>query len=73
MPIRATPEDAVYELGAAAYVYDNRIVIMKEEGVTFPSNFRDLGYIAFEKNLIEAKSMDALKELIGFGIVKVST
>jgi predicted nucleotide-binding protein len=66
-------ENVVYELGAAGYLYDNRIVIMKEQGVTFPSNFRDLGYISFEEDQIEAKAMDVLKELIGFGMVKVST
>ncbi|HUT31014.1 MAG TPA: TIR domain-containing protein [Sedimentisphaerales bacterium] len=66
-------ENVVYELGASGYLYDNRIVIMKEEGVDFPSNFRDLGYISFEKGKLEAKAMDILKELIGFAIVKVST
>jgi predicted nucleotide-binding protein len=66
-------ENVVYELGASGFLYDNRLVIMKEEGVTFPSNFRDIGYISFEKDQLEAKSMDVLKELIGFGIVKVST
>lgn len=66
-------ENVVYELGASGYLYDNRLVIMKEETVTFPSNFRDIGYISFEKDQLEAKTMDVLKELIGFGIVKVST
>lgn len=66
-------ENVVYELGATGYLYDNRVVIIKEDTVTFPSNFRDLGYIAFEKDQLEAKTMDILKELIGFGIVKVST
>ena len=66
-------ENVVHELGASGYLYDNRLVIMKEEGVTFPSNFHDIGYISFEKDQLEAKSMDVLKELIGFGIVKIST
>lgn len=66
-------ENVVYELGAAGYVYGNRIVIMKEDGVDFPANFRDLGYISFSRDALEAKAMDVLKELIGFGIVKVST
>jgi predicted nucleotide-binding protein len=66
-------ENVVHELGASGYLYDNRLVIMKEEGVTFPSNFRDIGYISFEKDQLDAKSIDVLKELIGFGIVKVST
>lgn len=66
-------ENVVHELGAAAYLYDNRIVIMKEEGVEFPSNFKDIGYISFKKDQLDAKTMDILKELIGFGIVKIST
>jgi len=66
-------ENVVYELGASGYLYDNRIVIMKESSVVFPSNFQDIGYIAFEKDELEAKAMEILKELIGFGIVKVST
>jgi predicted nucleotide-binding protein len=66
-------ENVVYELGATAFLYDNRIVIMKEESVTFPTNSRDIGYISFAKDQLEAKSLDILKELIGFGIVRVST
>jgi len=66
-------ENVVYELGATAFLYDNRIVIMREEGVAFPTNFRDIGYISFEKEQLDAKALDILKELIGFGIVKVST
>lgn len=66
-------QNVVYELGAAGYLYDNRIVIMKENEVDFPTNFRDLGYISFEKDELEAKATDILKELIGFEIVKVST
>jgi hypothetical protein len=66
-------ENVVHELGATAFLYDNRIVIMKEEGVTFPTNFRDIGYISFDKDQLDAKTLDILKELIGFGIVKVST
>jgi predicted nucleotide-binding protein len=66
-------ENVVYELGASGYLYGNRIVIMKEEGVDFPTNFRDLGYISFSKDALDAKAMEVLKELIGFGIVKVST
>ena len=65
-------ENVVYELGASGYLYDNRIVIMKEKGVTFPTNFRDIGYIEFDKDKLEAKAIEVLKELIGFGMVKVS-
>jgi predicted nucleotide-binding protein len=66
-------ENVIFELGAAGYLYGNRIVIMKEDGVTFPANFRDLGHISFSKDSLQAKAMDVLKELIGFGIVRVST
>lgn len=66
-------ENVVYELGATGYLYDRRIVILKEDKVTFPSNFSDLGYISFEAEQLEAKAMDVLKELIGFGIVRIST
>jgi len=66
-------ENVVFELGAAGYVYDNNIVILKEEGVDFPVNFNDLGYIPFEKDNLEAKSMDVIQELLGFGILKLTT
>lgn len=66
-------ENVVYELGASGYLYGKRIVIMKEDGVTFPSNFSDLGYISFAKDALGAKTMEVLSELIGFGIVKIST
>jgi predicted nucleotide-binding protein len=66
-------ENVVFELGASGYLYGNRIVIMKEDAVEFPTNFRELGYISFAKDQLEAKAMEILKELIGFGIVKVST
>jgi predicted nucleotide-binding protein len=66
-------ENVAHELGAAGYLYDNRIVILKEADVSLPSNFRDIGYISFEKDKLEAKAFEVLKELIGFGIVKVTT
>lgn len=66
-------ENVVHELGASGYLYDKRIVILKEDGVTLPSNFSDLGYISFAKDQLDAKAMEVLKELIGFGIVKIST
>jgi predicted nucleotide-binding protein len=72
-PVWRPSENVVYELGASGFLYGSRIVILKEETVEFPANFRDLGHISFAKDQLEAKSMDVLKELIGFGIVKVST
>ena len=66
-------ENVVHELGATSYLYGSRIVILKEQSVKLPSNFSDLGYISFNKDELQAQSMDLLRELIGFGIVKVST
>jgi len=66
-------ENVVYELGAVSYEYEERVVIFKERGLYFPTNFQSVGYIEFEENSIEAKTTDLLKELIGFGLVKITT
>jgi predicted nucleotide-binding protein len=66
-------ENVVYELGAASYAYGDRVVIFKEKGLYFPTNFQSIGYIEFEEEAIEAKWADLLEELIGFGLVKVTT
>lgn len=66
-------ENVVFELGAASYLYEDRVVILKEKGVTFPTNFNSIGYIEFEGDAIEAKWMEVLQELIGFGLVKLTT
>ena len=47
-------ENVVHELGATVFLYDNRIVILKEIGVSFPTNFRDIGYISFDKDQLDA-------------------
>jgi len=65
-------DNVVYELGAAGVLYGRNIVIFKETGVTFASDFRDLGYINFEKDDLKAKATDLLKELIGFGLLKIT-
>jgi predicted nucleotide-binding protein len=65
-------DNVVYELGAATVLYGNRIVIFKEEGTDFASDFKDFGYITFEKDNIAAKAMDLLKELVALGFLKVT-
>jgi predicted nucleotide-binding protein len=65
-------ENVVHELGAASLLYEDRIVIFKEKGLHFPTNFQSIGYIEFEVDSIDAKTADLLKELIGFGLVKVT-
>ena len=63
--------NVVFELGAASLLYGKRIVIFKEEGVAFPSDFSDLGYIPYEKGQLNTKSLDLLKELIKLGAVQL--
>jgi len=65
-------DNVVYELGAAGVLYGKNIVIFKEQGVTFASDFSDLGYITFEKDNLGAKATDLLRELIGFGLLKIT-
>lgn len=65
-------DNVVYELGAAGVLYGKNIVIFKEKGVTFASDFGDLGYIVFEKDHLKAKATDLLKELIEFGLLKIT-
>jgi predicted nucleotide-binding protein len=65
-------ENVVHELGAASFAYGDRIVIFKEKGLHFPTNFQSIGYIEFEVDSIEARTADLLRELIGFGLVKIT-
>lgn len=65
-------ENVVFELGAAGALYGSRIVIFKEKGVDFPSNFRDIGYIEFEKDKLDAKVGELFRELIAFGLITLS-
>ena len=71
-PVWRPSQNIVYELGAAGYLYGKRIVVMKEDCVVFPSDFRDIGYIEFQKDKLSEKSMDIIKELLGMGILKLS-
>jgi predicted nucleotide-binding protein len=65
-------ENAIFELGAAGALYGSRIVVFKESGVDFPTNFRDIGYIEFEKDKLDAKVNELFRELISFGLLTVS-
>ena len=64
-------ENVVYELGAASLLYGRRIVVFKEEGVSFPSDFGDLGYIEYKKGSLAAKSMEFLRELVALKAVRI--
>lgn len=65
-------DNVVYELGAASVLYGNKIVLFKQEDVSFGSDFKDLGYISFDDDNLDVKALDLMKELIGFGLLKVS-
>jgi Predicted nucleotide-binding protein containing TIR-like domain len=64
-------ENVVFELGAASILYENRIVIFKEKGVSFPSDFSDLGYIEFEKDQLVAEIGSLFQELVSLDILEV--
>ncbi len=64
-------ENVVFELGAASILYDTRIVIFKEKGVSFPSDFSDLGYIEFEKDQLVAELGALFSELVALDILEV--
>jgi len=65
-------ENAVFELGAASALYGSRVIIFKQAGVDFPTNFRDIGYIEFEKDRLDTKANELFRELIGFQLITVS-
>ena len=65
-------DNVVFELGAASVLYGNKIVIFKQNGVSFGSDFKDLGYISFEDDQINAKTTDLMKELVDLGLLKIS-
>lgn len=64
-------ENVVYELGAANVLWESKIIIVKEDGVYFPSDFKDLGYISFDASGVSGKALDILRELVGLGLVRV--
>jgi predicted nucleotide-binding protein len=65
-------ENVVYELGAASIMWDRKIIIVREDGVNFPSDFSDLGYITFKDGEISTKALDILKELVALELVRFS-
>ena len=72
-PVWRPSENVVHELGAASFAFGDRVVIFKEKGLHFPANYQSIGYIEFEVGTLEAKTADLLKELIGFGLVRVTS
>ncbi|MDP8943459.1 MAG: nucleotide-binding protein [Actinomycetota bacterium] len=60
----------VAKLGAAAVMYDDRVIIFKEDSVRLASNYNSIGYIEFEKDKLDAKMPELLKELVAMKILK---
>lgn len=65
-------ENVSHELGAAAVMYDDRVILFKEESVNLASNYSGIGYIPFEKDHLDAKVNDFLRELMGLKILRMS-
>ncbi|MCU1585564.1 MAG: hypothetical protein JWM49_2120 [Microbacteriaceae bacterium] len=65
-------ENVSHELGAASVMYDNRVILFKEESIDLASNYSGIGYIPFEKDKLDAKTNELLRELIGLRILRVS-
>ena len=71
-PVFRPSENVAHELGACSVLYDNRIVIFKEKSVTLPTNYSSIGYIEFEAENLASKTIELFRELINFGLIKVS-
>jgi hypothetical protein len=65
-------DNVVFELGAGTVLYGKKIVIFREDGVSFGSDFTDYGRITFEKDKLDAKAFDLMKELIAQGFLQVN-
>lgn len=71
-PVWKNSENVSHELGAAAVMYDNRVILFKEDSVQLASNFSGIGYITFEKDKLDGKVNDLLRELFGLKILRVA-
>ena len=65
-------DNVVFELGAGIVLYGEKIVIFREEGVSFGTDFTDYGHITFDKDKLDAKAFELMKELIGLGFLQVT-
>jgi hypothetical protein len=52
--------------------YGKRIVIFREETMTLASNYSGVGHITFKDGELSAKGIELFRELIEFGLVKVT-
>jgi predicted nucleotide-binding protein len=63
-------DNVVYELGAGSVLYEDKIIILREEGVELPSDFSEVGHVTFEKDNLNAKGLELMTELAGLDIIK---
>jgi Predicted nucleotide-binding protein containing TIR-like domain len=71
-PVWRPSQNVIHELGASGAAYGNQIVIFREERVTLAANYSDIGHIVFKDGELNAKAIELFRELIAFGLVKVS-
>lgn len=71
-PVLMPNINVVFELGAGISLYGNKIVIFREEGVTFGSDFTAIGHISFEKDKLNTKGAELLQELINLGFLTLT-
>jgi predicted nucleotide-binding protein len=64
-------ENVVHELGAASVLYDNRIIVFKEQAISLASNFSSIGYIGFETDRLQDKTMELFRELVKFRLISL--
>lgn len=64
-------ENVIYELGAGNVLWGRKIVILKEDSVYFPSDYRDLGYISFSMSNLASIQSNLLMELIALDFVRL--
>lgn len=64
-------ENVIFELGAGSVLWGRKIVILKEESVYFPSDYRDIGYVPFSMGNLASIQSNLLMELIGLDFVKL--
>jgi predicted nucleotide-binding protein len=65
-------DNVVFELGAGVALYGEKIVILREEGMTFGSDFESFVRISFSKDNLDAQGLAIMKELIGMGFLSVN-
>jgi len=68
------PSDTMlFELGAASYVYRDKIVILQEESLKPVFKFGEIVNIPFTSDRLGDRSLELIKQLLKLGLVKITT